>query len=176
MNYAINILTCCLVAFQLSSCVTTKAFENAAYISNDAVYIKNEKLTEVSLFAISDAADKAMYENIVSSLQAAFLQNKIGSNIYFLSALESADIIRSRIKESDKPYQLIINPVKDNYQRDEMNNPFISKQMTFFLQKITGERIADISISIDKNEKEGKLGNEISSLVFAYLKKKNLLN
>ncbi len=58
---------------------------------------------------------------------------------------------------------------------DELNNPFISKQITVLIKKSSGEKIADIVIAIDRTKKDSKLAMEISEMVFGYLKKKKYI-
>ena len=72
-------------------------------------------------------------------------------------------------------FQLTINPLKDEYLKDELNNPVLSKQIVFNLTRYSAQKLADIAITIDRTENPAKTGNQIAGLIFNYLKKKNFI-
>ncbi|UEG49169.1 hypothetical protein LK994_11050 [Ferruginibacter lapsinanis] len=152
------------------SCVSTQAFSKTSYISNDAVYLPKEKTNEVLIIAICNTADKKMYENITDALQSSFSAKNIKNDKLFYAAESDAPGIAGTLS-----YSLIINPVKDEYIKDELNNPMIIKQITVILQKNNGEKIAAFAIAIDRTKSDTRSGNEIAGLILSYLKKKNFI-
>lgn len=159
----------------LTGCISTKTTEKATYINNDKIFISGEKITGMNLFAISSAADKPMYEKLTGKLQSLLMNRNVSSNMYFLSSTESPEVISNRMKEGDLPFRMVIKPISDSYQADEMNNPFIVKQLHMELFKLTGEKVALISFGIERNESVDKTAETIAKLLFNYLSKKSLI-
>jgi hypothetical protein len=122
------------------------------------------------------SSDKNLYTNIVAEIGGFFSNKKINNDSRFFDATENPATIGTTIRESKRPYYLIIDRVRSDYQKDEMNNPFISNQMNIIVQKNNGEHIADFTITLDRTTFTSKMGKEIASLIKGYLEKKNLVN
>jgi hypothetical protein len=172
------ILTACIAVsaiLLLNSCGTTQAFVKPAYLNNDVVRLPNEKVTDITLISVSMAEDKGMYETICSQVQSALNRKGISSDMHFYDAKETPAEIARKIRETTKPYYLVIDKINSGYQKDEMNNDFITKQINCMLQKNNGEHIADFTISIDQNASSTKTGKTVANLIIDYLNKKNLI-
>lgn len=153
-----------------TACISTQAFSKASYISNEAIYLPKEKINAVSVIAVCDVSDNVIYEHIISSMQSSLSAININNEKFLLNTGSDRTNASNAL-----PYSLKFNPIKDEYIKDELNNPVISKQITVVLQKNTGEKIAAIAVSIDRTKSDNKSGNEIAALVFKYLKKKNFI-
>ncbi|MGG9971950.1 hypothetical protein ACQ33O_09180 [Ferruginibacter sp. SUN002] len=164
-----------IILLQLSSCLSSQAISKATYIIHEAVFLPKEKITNLAIVAMSPEADKPTYLSIVERLQSSLSDKKIKSNQYVINADTNEDVVRNGFKETNLDYQLTIFPIKDQYVTDELNNPTLSKQMYILVQKNSGEKIAEISIGIDRDESASKLGSQISGIIFSYLKKKDLI-
>ena len=157
---------------QLNSCVSSQAFSKACYISKETVFIKTEKLPDLAILVVCKSADKQLYEAISNQLQVALKAKNIPSDISFFLDDEPFESFTTGMKGN---FQLTINPLKDEYLKDELNNPVLSKQIVFNLTRYSAQKLADIAITIDRTENPAKTGNQIAGLIFNYLKKKNFI-
>ena len=175
MKYILSACIAVSAILLLNSCGTTQAFTKPAYLNNDVVRLPNEKVTDITLIAVSMSEDKGMYETISSQIQSALSKKGISSDMRFYDAKEMPGEIAKKIKETTKPYYLVIDKINSGYQKDEMNNDFITKQINCMLQKNNGEHIADFTISIDQNASTSKTGKTVANLIIDYLTKKNFI-
>ena len=164
-----------LLSVALQSCVTTKVAEKEAYINNEAVKMPNEKATDITIVCVSMKEDKAVYEKIAQDIQGFLNKRNVPSDMLFFDATESLPTVNARIHQSSKKYYLVVEKMNSNYQKDEMNNDFIVKQLQCSLQKSSGEYIANLTIGIDRNSSNSSLGKSIAGLITGYLSKKGLL-
>lgn len=176
MKYLITLFSFVVLSVTFSSCFTTKAGEKAAYLNNDAVFIKGENITAISLNAITMPGDKALYEKITGALQSWLMKKNITSDMRFFEATQNPADIGTQMRQTKNPYFLVLDRIKGGTQKDEMNNDFIVNQLNVYLQKSTGEHIADLTIAIDKITTNSKLANQITDLITGYFTKKNLIN
>lgn len=176
MKYLITLFSFVVLSVTFSSCFTTKAGEKAAYLNNDAVFIKGENITAISLNAITMPGDKALYEKITGALQSWLMKKNITSDMRFFEATQNPADIGTQMRQTKNPYFLVLDRIKGGTQKDEMNNDFIVNQLNVYLQKSTGEHIADLTIAIDKITTNSKLATQITDLITGYFTKKNLIN
>ena len=176
MKYLITLLSIVIISATFSSCLTTKAGEKAAYLNNDAVFIKGENITALSIYAITMPGDKALYEKITGALQGWFMKKNIKTDMRFFEATQNPADIGTQMRQTKNPYFLVLDRIKGGTQKDEMNNDFIVNQLNVYLQKSTGEHIADFTIAIDKITTNSKLAKQVTDLITGYLAKKNLIN
>ncbi|MES2431112.1 MAG: hypothetical protein V4556_09250 [Bacteroidota bacterium] len=163
-----------IVLFQINACITSQAFQKAAYINHDVVYA-GQKITDLSIVSICNPADKVTYETMANRLQSSLLTDNVKSKKYYFADTDNANIIKSGINDGEKNYQLIVSPIKTENLKDELNNPVLLKQIHLLLQKSTGEKVAELAIAIDRNDDQNKLGNQIALLVIDYLRKKKIV-
>jgi hypothetical protein len=170
-------LTCYafVVAVSLNSCGTTQAFAKAAYINNDVVHIPNEKATAITIIAVSFSSDKAAYEKAAGQIQSYLSGRNISSDMLFFDAMQKNGDINEKIKQSSKPYYLILDRMNSGTKKDELSMEMIFNEINCSLQKSSGERIADINIAMDRQTSASKLGKQIADLVTGYLTKKHLI-
>lgn len=176
MKHITKTIAVFFAAALFSSCFTTKALEKPAYINNDVLHISGEKLIDVSMFAISMSGDKNLYTDIVAELGSFFGKKNIQHDSRFFDATENPTTVGTAIRESKRPYYLILDRVRSDYQKDEMNNSFITNQMNVIVQKNSGEHIADFTITLDRTTFTSKMAKNIVALITDYLQKKNLVN
>jgi len=171
------LLACCafIATASLNSCGTTQAFAKAAYINNDAVHIPNEKATAITIVSVSFSSDKPAYEKAAGQIQSFLAGRNISSDMLFFDAMEKNGDINARIKQSSKPYYLILERMNSGAKKDELSMEMIYNEINCSLQKSSGERIADISIAMDRQTSASKLGKQIADLVTGYLSKKHLI-
>lgn len=174
MKYS-RILFLLVPVITILSCATTQVAEKPAYINNEIVRLPNEKASNITIVSVSMKDDKSVYEKIAQDIQAYLNKKNIPSDMLFFDATQPVNEVNARIHQSTKTYYLILEKMNTSYQKDEMNNDFIVKQMPCSLQKSTGERIADINIGIDRYSGSNKMAGTIASLITGYLSKKNLL-
>ena len=169
--------TCCIlvIAASLNSCGTTQAFTKAAYINNDAVHIPNEKATAITIVAVSMSSDKGLYEKAAGQIQSYLMGRNISSDMLFFDATQNVADVNAKIKQSSKPYYLILEKMSSGTRKDELSMDMIFNEINCSLQKSTGERIADISVAIDRQTTSSKLGKQIADLITGYLTKKHLI-
>jgi|GEM_PF-3766785 len=163
-------------ACSFSSCVSSKVLEKPAYINNETVNLPNEKANNITIVCVSMAGEKGLYEKIAQNVQAYLSARNIASDMLFFDATENTAAVNKRIHQSTKGYYLIFEKTNTSYQKDELNNEMMVKQLPCSLQKSTGERIADIRIGISNNSTDERLGKTIAGLVTEFLSKKSLLN
>lgn len=171
-----HILSICIfLSATLASCVTTKVSEKAAYINNESVKMPNEKATDITIVCVSMKEDKAVYEKIAQGIQSFLMKKNIPSDMLFFDATEATPAINARIHQSSKKYYIVMEKMNGSYQKDEMNNDFIVKQLQCSLQKSSGEYIANLTIGIDRSASNNSLGKTIADLITGYLGKKGLI-
>lgn len=175
MKYTLIFCIALPITIMLHSCGGTHAFTKIAYLNNDVVKIPNEKVTDITLIAVSYKEDKAMYEIIGQQLQSALTKKAVPSDIRFYDAKEMPSEIAGKIKETTRPYYLVIDKIISGTQKDEMNNDFIVNQVNCMLQKNNGEHIADFTIAIADNQGAAKTGKTVAGVIMDYLKKNNFI-
>ncbi len=175
MKYILTAFIAVSAMLLFDSCGTTQAFVKPAYLNNDVVHLPNERVTDITLISVSMAEDKGMYETISQQIQGALNRRSITSDMHFYDAKETPSEIARKIKETVKPYYLVIDKINSGYQKDEMNNDFITKQINCMLQKNGGGHIADFTISIDQNASSTKTGKTVAKLIIDYLSKKHFI-
>ncbi|MFT3679726.1 MAG: hypothetical protein QM791_05610 [Ferruginibacter sp.] len=159
----------------LYSCFSTQNMGKSAYISYDKVYIKHTGIDSIAIIAITADTSKAVYEKAVNKIQSSFSAAGIYNINSFFSPEEGAQAVNRKINQIAMPVRLVMNPVASSYQLDELNNTFYVKQIPCFLQKNTGEHIADFSVRIDREASIDKTGGDVAAVMLAYLKKKNFI-
>lgn len=173
MQYKKFLLLLLVPASLLSSCLTTKVSEKAAYLSNDKVY-QSQHIDGINIVNLSTQADKNIYEKISSGLQEKLTAKGISSNMLFLTDTEDRAIAKSKIADP-KSFIIFLTPIKKMNALDEMNNPFFQKQMEFLVETKDAVKIVSGLISIDKETTQSKLGSTIADIIFGYLKSKKLV-
>ena len=167
---AIAFLFCC------SSCgVTSAALSKTAYINNDVVKLPGERVNDITLIAVSYKTDKGMYEVISQQLQAALNKKGISSDMRFYNAEEGPAEISKKIRETTKPFYLVIDKLYTGTQKDELNNDMIVNQVNCMLQKNNGERIADFTVNITDDKGATKTGKSVAVAIIDYLSRQNFI-
>jgi hypothetical protein len=172
MKQIITSIICGIILLQFNSCFSSQAISKACYISSDKVYLKTDKIPDLTILATCNDADKATYEAITNKLQLSLKTNNIPSDVSFFSDQYTPENFVTAMKGN---FQLVINPIKDEYIKDELNNPVLRKQILINLRRYSAQQLADIVVVIDRTENADKMGNQIADLVFKYLKKKKKL-
>lgn len=164
-----------LLSTAINSCVTTKIAEKEAYINNESVKMPNEKATDITIVCVTMKEDRSVYEKIAGDIQSYLMKKNIPSDMLFFDATEATATVNAKIHQSSKKYYLVVEKMNGSYQKDEMNNDFIVKQLQCSLQKSSGEYIANLTIGIDRNSSKNSLGKAIADLITGYLGKKGLI-
>ena len=147
MKQIATFIICGIVVLQFNSCFSSQTLSKACYISKENVFIKTEKFPDLAILVICNAADKPLYEAISNQLQISLKAKNIPSDVSFFSDEELPENFITKMKGN---FQLTINPIKDEYLKDELNNPVLSKQIVYTLTRYSAQRLAEISITIDK--------------------------
>ncbi len=170
MKQILSFLIGGILLLHVISCVSTQAFSKASYISRETVFIKSDKIPDLAIIAVYNDNDRATYEAITNQLQSLLKTKNINSDVSFFSKNDPAENFITKMKGN---FQLTIYPIKDEYVKDELNNPVLSKQIVVTLTRYSAQKLAEIVIAIDRIEKPDKLGNQIAGLVCNYLRNKN---
>lgn len=176
MKYIASICLAIACILFLNACgVTSGTFSKTAYVNNDAVKLPGEQVNDITLIAVSYKSDKALYEIICSNIQSGLNKKNVSSDMRFYNAEDGPAEIARKIRETTKPYYLVIDKLFTGTQKDELNNDMIVNQVNCMLQKQNGEHVADFTISIADNKGTSVTGKNVASVIIDYLSKHHFI-
>lgn len=175
MSYKSTLSALLIVASLLSSCVSTKMNEKAAWLSNDKLFTVAPLIKELTMVSICAAADKDIYLKATSQLQDKLNNWGISSNMRYFTDADNRESARDKLNSDAKAFLLFLQPIKGVNATDELNNPMLQKQLEFVVETRAGEKIAAGLISIDRETSAQKLASQISSIITDYLRKQRMV-
>lgn len=175
MSYKSTLAAVVIMASLLSSCVSTKVNEKAAWLSNDKLFTAAPLIKELTMVSISAAADKDIYLKATSQLQQKLNDWGISSNMQYFTDADNRESARAKLSNDAKAFLLFLQPIKGVNATDELNNPMLQKQLEFVIETRSGEKIAAGLISIDRETSAQKLASQIGGIITDYLRKQRMV-
>lgn len=174
MSYKSTFTALLIIASMLSSCVSTKVNEKAAWLSNDKLFTAAPLIKELTMVSICAAADKDIYLKATSQLQEKLNDWGISSNMQYFTDADNRESARAKLTSDAKAFLLFLQPIKGVNATDELNNPMLQKQLEFIVETRAGEKIAAGLISIDRETSSQKLASQIKGIIADYLRKQRM--